>query len=100
MIIVTGVIELEAAGIDKARAAAVDMMRETRKEDGCLVYEFSQLIENPNQFRVYEEWANLTALEAHFDAPHMGVFRAALGEVGVVSRNVVRMEAGEKTSLG
>jgi len=86
--------------MDKARAAAIDMMRETRKEAGCIVYEFSQLIEAENRFRVYEEWESLAALEAHFDAPHMAVFRAALGDVGVVARDVFRIECGEKTSLG
>ena len=99
MIVVTGTMELKPEGIEKARAAAIDMMTETRKEAGCHVYEFSQLIENPNCFRVYEEWESLDHLIAHSKAPHMGVFRAALGEVGVVSRDIVRMEGGEKTSL-
>lgn len=100
MIVVTGTIEISSDGIDAARAAATEMMQETRKEDGCFVYEFSQLIEAPTRFRVYEEWRDLPALQAHSQAPHMAVFRAALAGVGVISRDIVRMEAGEKTPLG
>ena len=99
MIVVTGTMELKPEGLEQARAAAIEMMTETRKEAGCYVYEFSQLIENPNRFRIYEEWESLEHLIAHSKAPHMGVFRASLGEAGVVSRDIVRMEGGEKTAL-
>ncbi len=100
MIIVTGTIEIAPGGVEKARAALADVMQETRKEDGCRIYEFSQLIEAETRFRVYEEWDSLDALAAHGKAPHMQVFRAALAEIGVVSRDIYRMEGGEKTSLG
>ncbi len=99
MIVVTGTMELNPDGVAAARAAAVEMMQETRKEEGCLVYEFSQLIEHEATFRVYEEWESLDALKAHGQAPHMGVFRAALAEAGVISRDIVWMPGGDKTSL-
>lgn len=100
MLIVTGTIEVAAADIERARAAALEMMQETRKEAGCHVYEFSHVIGTGGTFRVYEEWEDLPALQAHFEAPHMAVFRAALGDIGVLSRDVSRFEGGAKTSLG
>lgn len=99
MIIVTGTIELDPSGIDKARAAAAEMMTETHKEAGCHVYEFSQVIGSDTVFRVYEEWEDMEALTAHFHAPHMVTFRAAMAEVGVVARNIFRMQAGERTAI-
>ena len=99
MLIVTGIIEINPDRIAEAQAAAVEMMAETRKEAGCYVYEFSQLIEAPHRFRVYEEWEDDAALTAHSNAPHMAVFRKALGEVGVVSREIEKFESGARATL-
>jgi quinol monooxygenase YgiN len=97
MIIVTGTIELDPAHIDKARAAAIEMMAETRKEKGCIVYEFSQLVEAETTFRVYEEWESEAALAAHGQTPHMARFRAALAKVGITGRSLFTIEAISKT---
>ncbi len=99
MLIVTGTVEVSPEGVEKAIAAAQAMVADTVKEQGCLVYEFSQILGQPNRFRVYEEWTDQAALEAHFEAPHMATFRAALGEVGVISRDICRVVGGEKQPL-
>ncbi|MEM6441594.1 MAG: putative quinol monooxygenase [Pseudomonadota bacterium] len=99
MIIVAGYIELEAAGADGGEALARAMMAETRKEAGCVVYQITRSVERPSRYHVYEEWESLAALEAHFEVPHMKVFREGLGRIGVVERNVSRREAGEATAL-
>lgn len=94
MLIVTGTFELDAAHLDRLRAAAVAMAQATRAENGCIAYAFWQDIETPTMFRVYEEWTDKAALEAHFETPHMGVFRAALAEGGLISRNVKTIANG------
>lgn len=100
MLIVTGIIEVSPKGVDAARAAAKTMMTETHKEDGCLVYEFSQVVGAETRFRVYEEWTDMDALKAHAAAPHMTDFRAALAEAGIVSRDIFKVEDGQKSPLG
>ncbi len=100
MLIVTGIIEIDPDHIAPARAAAEKMMAETRKEPGCLIYEFSQLVEAPHRFRVYEEWQDAAALKAHSETPHMAEFRAALGKIGIRAREIFTIEAGEKVPLG
>lgn len=99
MLIVTGVIEIEPGGLEKARKAAQEMVEATLQEDGCLIYEFSQILGSDTRFRVYEEWQDRTALEAHFEAPHMTVFRAALAEIGIVSREIYAVAGGQKQAL-
>lgn len=100
MLVVTGIVEVNEAGVEQAREAAQVMVAETVKELGCLVYEFSQVLGHPNRFRVYEEWQDQAALEAHFATPHMAVFRAALGEVGLTSRELYTITGGQKQPLG
>lgn len=100
MLVVTGVIEISPEGAETAEAAAVRMMAETVREPGCLVYEFSRVLGSDTRFRVYEEWQDDAALEAHFNTPHMAEFRAALGSVGIVSRDICKFEGGDKVPLG
>ncbi len=99
MLIVTGTVEVSPEGVEKAAKAAQAMVAETVKEPGCLVYEFSRILGHSTRFRVYEEWQDQTALEAHFAAPHMAVFQAALAEAGVVSSDIYRVVGGEKQPL-
>ncbi|MDP5216361.1 putative quinol monooxygenase [Ruegeria sp. 2205SS24-7] len=99
MLTVTGIVEIAPDGVEAAKAAVQKMVTETLKEDGCRLYEFSQVIGSETRFRVYEEWDSLTALQAHFETPHMAEFRATLGSVGVISRDISHFEAGEKTPI-
>ena len=80
------------------KAAMVEVMAETRKEAGCIVYQFTQDFENPVQFRVYEEWESKDHLKAHGAAAHMGVFRGKIADA-LVSRKVKMIEAGETREL-
>lgn len=100
MLIVSGVIEVNPDNIGPAQVATTKMMEETRKEKGCIVYEFSQLVEAPHRFRVYEEWEDMDCLKAHGQAPHMAAFREALGEIGVLSREIFTVENAVKNPLG
>jgi len=100
MLIVTGRLEINAEDVPQARAAIQTMMEETQKEAGCHVYEFGQIVGSDTMFRVYEEWDDEAALAAHIKAPHMGVFRAALGELRIISRDIAKFDGGEKQSLG
>ena len=100
MLIVTGVIEVAAKDAEAMAVAARAMVAETVKEEGCHVYEFSQDVSAPGRFRVYEEWQDDACLAAHGQAAHMVEFRAALGEIGVASRRVVKFVPGPISVLG
>ena len=100
MLIVTGNIELNPENIAAGREAIMAMVADTVVENGCQTYEFSHVVGTDATFRVYEEWDDAGCLAAHAKAPHMAVFRAALGDVGVVSREIWTIEAGTKTPLG
>lgn len=100
MLIVTGVIEVAPENVVQAMAAARAMVAETLREEGCRVYEFSRILGAENRFRIYEEWESEAALNAHFQTPHMARFRAELGRIGILSREIAKIEAGARTPLG
>lgn len=99
MIVVSGTFELGHSSVETAKAAMAEMAEDTRGEKGCITYAFFQSIESPTTFRVFEEWESDEALKAHFDAPHMKEFRAKLGSLEILSRDVKRYAVSEATGL-
>ncbi len=83
---------MEPGDVQTIRAAAVLMMEETRKEAGCITYEFSEVIGQPGVMRIYEEWESGPHLEAHFKAPHMDSWRAAMKSATVHSSSLQRYD--------
>ncbi|HHQ2481152.1 TPA: putative quinol monooxygenase [Bacillus cereus] len=46
----------------------------TQSERGCLSFEAAQCATNPNEFILYEEWANQEALDRHERTLHLQEF--------------------------
>ncbi len=99
MLVVTGIVQIEPEDVDVLRKAARVAAAATRQEPGCVVYEFSEDIETPGRFRVYEEWRSAEDLAAHGKAPHMDAFRAALANARFLGRELVTFTRGEATPL-
>ena len=99
MLVVTGIVVVAADDAAVARGLMATVATATRQEAGCRTYAFYEDVETPGRFRVYEEWDGDDALKAHFEAPHMATFRAGLGEITVVSRDIVKFQGGEKTPI-
>lgn len=59
------------------RAAALDLIAATRKEDGCLAYELFVSLSDPTLWCFLESWRDRDALAAHNEAPHIVQWRAA-----------------------
>ena len=57
------------------------LIRETRKEAGCLSYRLFQSPENECEFRMIEQWADEAALNAHFEMPHTKAIFAVAPEL-------------------
>jgi len=99
MIVVSGLIEIAEKDVAAAIQAATAMTAETRKEPGCRIYAFYQDIENPGHFRVFEEWDDDASLKAHFATAHMTVFRAKLGEIGILRSDVMKYQISGTEAL-
>ncbi len=59
-------------------AAAREQIVETRKEPGCISYDFFESQTTPNTFVFNERWKSKEAIEAHFQTAHIRAFMAAL----------------------
>lgn len=92
MLVIAGHIRLDPAKREAALAAARELMRDTRRESGCISYTFSADVEDDGVFHVFEEWESAEALGHHFRAPHMARFQAAAAGFGVKEMKLQRYE--------
>ena len=99
MIVVTGVVEIDAEHVWPATTAAAKLVDATEREDGCISYRFSVDILNPRRFRLYEEWRDEAALAAHLKTPHVAEFQKRLKSFRIIERRIVKYEVGEATPL-
>ena len=47
----------------------------TRKEEGCLSYDYVQDTQDPNKLVVVERWSSRAALDAHLKTAHLAAWR-------------------------
>ena len=100
MLVIAGHIQLDPDKLPAALPAAQEMMAETHKEEGCVAYVFSQSVDEPGRFQIFEEWVDQSALDAHFATPHMAKFQQAMGGFGIKEMTVHRYEVSSKGPLG
>lgn len=92
MLVIAGTIRMDPARREAADEAALEMMKETHKEEGNLAYTFSADLEDPGLIYIFEKWESQEALEIHFGAPHMAAFQAKMGDFGVKDVSIEKFE--------
>ena len=83
MIIVTGSAVARAGELEALLRISTEHVQRSRLEPGCISHGVSRDAENPNRLVFFEEWADRSALAAHFAVPASKAFVRAL--VGLVS---------------
>lgn len=63
--------EKRASFLEDARS----VIAHTIKEEGCISYDLTSSITEPNEFVFVERWASREALSAHFETPHLQEWR-------------------------
>lgn len=99
MIVVSGTIDIDPANADRCEELTSALVAETRKESGNLVYEYRRSHSDPGSWRVFEEWEDQAALDAHMGTPHMAAFMGAAAELGITGIDIQRYEVSDKSKL-
>ena len=61
--------------IADVKEALLNILEPTRKEEGCLLYELHQDLNDPSIFMFYEVWETIDHWKAHDHQPHIDTFR-------------------------
>lgn len=99
MIVVSGTVRIDPAKREAAHDIMQKMITESRKEDGCNQYAYAIDVLDPSVVRVYEEWRDRAALEAHFRTPHLAEWRQAWPALGISDRKLQLIEVAASSPL-
>ena len=76
MIIVWGRMTANEGDLDKLKMISLEHVHRSRGEPGCLHHSVQIDVENPQQLVFYEEWEDMSFLQAHFKVPGSNQFIA------------------------
>lgn len=93
MITIIAKFDVIPSSVEEFTKCAINCVRETRKEKGCLAYKIFQDRRDSAKFTFIEEWLNDVAIEQHNNAPH---FRKFLQEINHLTNGAVKIEQLEK----
>ena len=99
MLIVAGTVRVPSENLERFRPHMAAMLAASRAEDGCLDYAYAEDVIERGLIRVFERWRDRAALDAHFQTPHMAVWRAAWPSFGVSDRRLIAYEVASELPL-
>ena len=99
-VIIAGTVRVPPENLAAFRPHQDAMLAASRAEDGCITYSYAVDVQDPGLIRVFEQWRDQAAIDAHFKAPHMAVWRAAGAEFGVSDRRLSLYEVASERALG
>jgi quinol monooxygenase YgiN len=67
--------------IDDLRSALLDLTVATRAEEGCVLYDLHEDVNDPDVLAFYEVWASPAAHAAHDETEHVTGFVARFDEL-------------------
>jgi len=66
---------------DQVREALLELVKQTRSEEGCVNYDLHQSQENTSEFAIYENWRKPAYLDAHAKSVHLQAFIRSAGHL-------------------
>jgi quinol monooxygenase YgiN len=95
MLIIVGTFRLPPENLASARSSMRTMVELSRREAGCLQYDYAEDVFDPGLIHVTERWADRQALEAHFASEHIRTWRNSWSNHAIGDRNLVLFETGD-----
>lgn len=77
MILVIATLNLKSGAAEALAPAIAAVIAATRAEGGCIAYDLTRSLTDPNQFVFVEKWRSREDLTAHSKQPHLAVWREA-----------------------
>lgn len=95
MILVQGWVRLAPDAVGKFRASGAKMLAATRAEDGCILYAFSEAVDDPGLIYISERWRDQAAIDAHGKSAHMAEFLKEIGGLKPLGQEII-LYSGEE----
>ena len=91
-VVLAGTVRFPIDKLDAAAAVMIEVMRETRAEDGCIDYAYSLDLIDPGLVHIFEVWRDEAALHGHHNAPHFLRWKEERVPLGMTDRKLFRYD--------
>jgi quinol monooxygenase YgiN len=98
-LIVLASVRFPPENMDKVRPLLRQMVEDTNKHDGCILYAASEDVSVPGTVRFSELWPDAETLLKHLDAPHMEPWKKLSVALGIFDRNAKLYDASGERPL-
>ena len=71
---------------DEVVSLAAPLIEATRREAGCITYDFYRKPADPDALVFVETWQSKADVDAHFEEPHLKAFQAAMADLLIEAR--------------
>lgn len=99
MIVLQATIPVDPDSREAAVEAATELARESRTEDGVIDYRVAADIEDETVLRVFEQYEDEAAMNAHLESDHFAAFEEKLPEFVGGEVELYRFDVDEKTRM-
>ena len=99
MILVTGSVTAREESLNEVRKLSLEHVHRSRKEPGCISHAVHIDCENPLRLVFVEQWADRTALLAHFAVPASRDFVRALQPLAATATTLEIYDAARLEKL-
>ena len=98
-IMVAGTVRVPPANVAAFRPHMKAMIKASRDEDGCEAYGYAEDVVEPGLMHVFEVWRDRSALDAHFQTPHMAAWRSAWPAFEISDRQLTLYDIAGQSAL-
>lgn len=88
-IVLVARLQVREDAVEEAKQAALDIVADSRAEDGCINYDVHQAIDDPTVFIWHETWKNKAAIDEHFETDFFKTFAATIEKLAVEPPQII-----------
>lgn len=99
MIVLQATIPVASDSREEMIEAATELAEQSRAEEGTIDYRFTADIEEPNVFRVFEQYEDEAAMNAHMESEHFETFQDQISEWVNGDVELVRFDVESTTQM-
>ena len=92
MLLIAGSVRIDAAVRDDLIETAIEVVRELRKQVGCVQVSLSADLEDPSVLHLLQIWESQTALLANIGSPQIEAIRDHVGKLGIREMAILKYE--------
>ena len=99
MLIVHAVLHADPDSREEARSRISDLAEQSRAEDGIIDYRPTIDIDEPNTVRVFEQYEDEAAFNAHVESDHFQEFGAVVPDLFIGGPEITQYEVSDSTEI-